>query len=198
MAQLVGAQLVTYNPNLVYTTSTTAGTNGVIVYGVSPSGIQAGITNTPVGPNTNDSGAAYTGITHFKNVDGKEGLYIGNQGAEIPLFDKNACQTAVFASSSAAATAWVVAPFDCTVAGYWTATSAVATAAGVTVAIGSAGATLLTTSAVALSIGDTVAFSAGTAGNTIVPGGTAISIATANNGTAYAALATIVMTRVGY
>ena len=199
-AQLVGAQLSTYNPNLPFTETTTAGTAGLILYGVSAAGAQAGITNTAVNTsNTAATGVYYTGITHFNNVAGNNGIFMGPAGAEIPLIDKQCAQTWTMASTSAAATGWVVAPFASTISGYWTATSAAATAAngGITVAIGSAGSTLLTLSATALSIGDTVAFSQGTAGNTIVPGGTALSINVATNGTAYSAVATIVMTRVG-
>ena len=84
-----GGQLTTYNPNLPYTTSTTAGTSGVIVYAVSAAGVQGGVTNPAAAGGTGSTANIfYAGITHFNNIAGNNGIYAGPAGAEIPMIDK--------------------------------------------------------------------------------------------------------------
>ena len=193
-----GTQLVTYNPNLPITTSTTAGTSGVIVYPVAAAGVQAGITNSP----TNAS-QYYDGITHFKNISGINSLSIGPAGAEIPLTDKQECLN-VLCVVSGATVAWAVTPFQCTMTGYWTQDQAAvgaATANQCAIYAGSsASGGLIATIAVPTGggPGDTYNWATTTPG-TVIAGGQPISFNfnTTAIGTAYGQYVTAVLTRVG-
>ena len=83
-----GAQLSTYNPNIGYFTSTTAGTNGLVVYAVESGRANGGITNPP------PAGQYYDGLTHFHNIVGKAGTYIALILVQkIPLTDKQGSPT---------------------------------------------------------------------------------------------------------
>ena len=193
-----GTQLVTYNPNLPITTSTTAGTSGVIVYPVAAAGVQAGITNAP----TNAS-QYYDGIAHFKNISGINSLNIGPAGSEIPLTDKQET-ISVLCTVSAATVAWAVVPFQCTMAGYWTqdqASPAGAAANQCAIYAGSSAsggliATIANTTAGGP--GDTYNWATTTPG-TVIAGGQPISFNfnTTAIGTAYGQYVTAVLTRVG-
>lgn len=199
---VVGGQLSTYNPNLPSTVSTTAGTQGLIVYAVSAAGIQGGITNSvtsaSLGTTTN---VAYQGVTHFNNVSGNNGIYIGVAGKEIPMLDKQETMQ-MLCTVSAATVAWCVAPFQCTLAGYWTQDQA-APAAAVNVIVysgSSASGGLLATIAIATGggPGDTYSWATATPG-TVIQGGQPISFNfnTTAIGTAYGQYVSAVMTRVG-
>ena len=193
-----GTQLVTYNPNLPITTSTTAGTSGVIVYPVAAAGVQAGITNSP----TNAS-QYYDGITHFKNISGINSLNIGPAGSEIPLTDKQECLN-VLCVVSGATVAWAVTPFQCTIAGYWTQDAAAvggATANQCAIYAGSsASGGLIATIAVPTGggPGDTYNWATATPG-TVIGAGQPLSFNfnTTAIGTAYGQYVTAVLTRVG-
>lgn len=192
-----GAQLNTYNPNIAYFTSTTAGTSALVVYAVEAGRANGGITNAP------PPGQYYDGITHFHTIAGKAGNYIGDPGSEIPLTDKQAT-TVTICTVSAATVTWVVAPFQCTVAGYWTqdgASVAAATANQVAIYAGSsASGGLIATIAnpTGGGPGDTYSWGAATP-STVIAGGQPISFNfnTTVLGTAYGQYVTTVFTRVG-
>ena len=195
-----GGQLTTYNPNITYFTSTTAGTSGVVVYSVEAGvGQNAGITNTP------PAGYVYDGMSHFANIAGKHGTYIGDPGNEIPLTDKQETVVATLTNSSASSVAWAVVPFQCTMSGYVTnANASGAIPAGATNVLvysgSSASGGLLAT--ITLNTtggpGDTYTWYCATS-TTVIPGGQPISFNfnTTASGTAYSALVTAVLTRVG-
>ena len=201
---VIGAQLKTYNSNLAYTTSGTAATSGLIIYGLSAAGAQAGVTNAAINQgNTAASNVAYMGATHFNNIAGNNGLYIGSAGSEIPVFDKQATVVTICTVSAATVT-WAVTPFQCTVAGYWTqdgASVAAATANQCAIYTGSsASGGLIATIAnpTGGGPGDTYSWAAATPA-TVIGGGQPISFNfnTTVLGTAYGQYVTTVFTRVG-
>ena len=203
---IAGGQLKTYNSNLPYTTSGTAGTSGVIVYGQVQAGFQGGITNTIT--NAENTGAStaslyYMGCTHFNNIAGNNGVYMGPAGSEIPLIDKQESILAV-CTVSAATVYWGVTPFQCTMTGYWTQDGAAvgaATANMVAIYSGSsASGGLLATIAnpTGGGPGDTYTWACATPA-TVIAGGQPISFNfnTTVVGTAYGQYVTAVLTRVG-
>jgi hypothetical protein len=199
-----GGQLNTYSPVMPAANSTTAATQGLIIYAVSAAGIQGGVTNSPtsatLGTVTN---VAFQGITHFNNVAGNNGLYMGPAGKEIPMVDKQETIVTICTVSAATVT-WAVVPFNCTIGGYWTQDQASPAAAlnnQCLIYSGSAasGALLATISnATAGNPGDTYPWYTTTV-NTVITGGTPISFNfnTTAIGTAYGQYVTAVLTRVG-
>lgn len=199
-----GGTLSTYNSNLPYTTSGTAGTSGLIVYPLSPAGIQGGITNAAVTTALTTAANIYlTGITHFNNISGINGLMVGPAGAEIPMIDKQESVVAI-CTVSASTVAWAVAPFACTMTGYWTQDGgAVAAATANMCAIyagSSASGGLLATivNPTGGGPGDTYTWACATPA-TVIAGGQPISFNfnTTVLGTAYGQYVTAVLTRVG-
>ena len=187
-----GTQLSTYNPNLPITTSTTAGTSGLIVYPQSADGANGGITNAPT------TGTYYDGITHFKNVCGINSINLGVSGAEIPLTDKQGIETYTSGSVSAGTSVICVAPYQCTVAAYWTQITTPPAALPVTTITNTAGTILLTYTPTATgSAYDTYAMALGTAGSVTVNAGQVLLFNLAAAGTAFNQIITLVMTRVG-
>ena len=198
-----GGTLNTYS-TLPYATSTTAATQGLIIYAVSAAGIQGGITNAAVTTAlTTAANVAYQGVTHFNNVAGNNGVYMGPAGKEIPLVDKQETLT-VICTVSAATVAWAVVPFNCTIGGYWTQDSAAVAAATANMCAvytgSSASGGLIATIAnpTGGGPGDTYTWYAATV-NTVITGGTPISFNfnTTALGTAYGQYVTAVLTRVG-
>ena len=199
-----GGQLTTYNPNLPYTTSTTAGTSGVIVYAVSAAGVQGGVTNPAAAGGTGSTANIfYAGITHFNNIAGNNGIYAGPAGAEIPMIDKQESVVATCTVSAQTVT-WAVTPFQCTMSGYWTQDQAAVAAATANMcaiyAGSSASGSLLATIACPTGggPGDTYTWACATPA-TVVAGGQPISFNfnTTVLGTAYGQYVTAVLTRVG-
>jgi hypothetical protein len=188
-----GTQLVTYNPNITYFTSTTAGTSGVVVYAVEAGvGQNGGITNTP------PTGYVYDGMTHFANVAGKHGSYIGDPGNEIPLTDKQGIVTYLSGSISAGTSTFVVAPYQCTLSGYYTAITTPQAALSAISVINTAGTVYLTYTPTATgSANDTYPMALGTGGSITVAAGTPIQYSMVASGTAQSTMITLVMTRVG-
>lgn len=199
-----GGQLTTYNSNLPYTTSGTAGTSGVIIYPVSAAGVQGGITNAAAAGGTGSTaGIYYAGITHFNNISGINGLMVGPAGAEIPMIDKQESVVAI-CTVSAQTVAWAVTPFQCTMTGYWTQDGAAVAAATANMcaiyAGSSASGGLLATivNATGGGPGDTYTWACATPA-TVIAGGQPISFNfnTTVLGTAYGQYVTAVLTRVG-
>lgn len=178
----VGTQLTTYT------------TAGAIQYVQSNNGL--GINAAP------PTNTVFGGITHFNNLAANNGLYSGVAGAEVPQFDKQ--DTFFYTVSSSATTVGIgIAPYQCTVAGYYMQQAAAPAVPGAfTVTAGSGTATYLTyTPASAGNAWDTfnltLVGTQNTGGTATIAAGTPIVLNLAASGTAWQWGICVAMTRVG-
>lgn len=177
----VGTQLTTYT------------TAGAIQYVQSNNGL--GINATP------PANTVFGGVTHFNNLAANNGLYSGVAGAEVPQFDKQ--DTFFYTVSSSATTVGIgIAPYQCTVNGYYMQQAAAPAAPGaITVTAGSGTAVFLSiTPAAAGNAWDTFNLVLGaqnTAGIATIAAGTPIVVNLAASGTAWQWGICVAMTRVG-
>lgn len=143
-----------------------------------------------------------TGITHFKKVSGKEGVFIGTKGNEVRIDTGNQTYVVTLnasAGSTALHGAYIVVPYDVTLV------AAYAQIASGTVGTGASVTINLTDTAGASLFGTASFTSAGTAGAQLLTFGTmstatisatgVIAITQASCATAYGASYTIVATR---
>lgn len=143
-----------------------------------------------------------TGVTHFKKVSGKEGVFTGVKGSEIRIDTGNQTYVVTLnaaASSTAAHGAYIVVPYDVTLVAAYAQICSGTTGTGASIAIN------LTDTAGAALFGSASIASAGTAGTILTTFGTmstatisatgVIAITQASCATAFGTTITIVATK---
>ncbi len=143
-----------------------------------------------------------TGVTHFKKVAGKEGVFTGTKGNEVRIDAGNQVYTVTLnaaAGSTAAHAAYIVVPYDVTLVSAYAQIASGTTGTGASIAIN------LTDTAGAALFGSASIASAATAGSTLVTFGTmstavisatgVIAITQASSATAYGSSITITATK---